>query len=72
MSTIWINIDCKDSFGTDKHFCTVVGSVDEVHGALMDCLREIRNVGWCYLEHTITIYGSTEGEENESFNSKCS
>lgn len=61
MTTITIDVECKDRFGKDRHFCTVVGSVKEVHGALMDCLSEIRKVGWSYLGHTITVHG--EGEE---------
>jgi hypothetical protein len=61
MTVITIDVECKDRFGMDRHFCTVVGSVMEIHGALMDCLREIGKIGWGYFGHTITVRG--EGAE---------
>lgn len=60
MAAIIIDIECRDRFGEDKHFATVVESIKDIHGALMDCLSEIRTFGWVYLEHTFTIQ---EGEE---------
>lgn len=61
MTQITIDVECRDKFGMVRHFCTVVGSVKGVHGALLDCLREIRKIGWGYFGHTITVQG--EGAE---------
>ena len=70
MITITIDVECKDRFGTNRHFCTVVESVKEIHGALMDCLSEIRKVGWGYLEHTIIVHGERGDYKYDSDRSK--
>lgn len=60
MIAIIIDVECRDQFGKDAHFATVVESIKDIHGALMDCLSEIRSFGWVYLGHTITIQEGVE------------
>lgn len=55
MVAIIIDVECRDRFGRDRHFATVVESIKDIHRALMDCLSEIRTFGWVYLGHTITV-----------------
>lgn len=67
MTPITIDIECKDRMGFDKHFCTVVASVLDVHKALMDCMNAIDRIGWGYIGHTITVNSPSveEGADNE-------
>lgn len=60
---IMIDVEYKDGFGTVKRFTTVVGSVQRIHEALMDCIREIDEHGLGYINHTITFAGKEQDND---------
>ena len=65
MITITIDVEFYDRARDTRHFTTVVGSVDDVHKALMDCVNFVVSLGWVYCKHTITVHGKNDCDEGE-------
>ena len=63
-----ITIDVSYSInGVEKHFCTIVDDVKDVHQALMDCIKFIDTHSARYVDHTIVVRKKVEeGAEYEN------